>query len=221
MSAEPTTKKARTRARIVGEAAKILREKGIAGASVDEIMEAAELTRGGFYAHFTDKNALVAEALALAFQEARQALFSSPDERRGRRWVEAAASRYLSKEHLAEPAMRCPLPPLTGEIARADALVRAVFTKNVIENVALAERLSGARGKHARAYVVRTLCAWLGALMVARAVDDEAFASEILEATRAESLRDYDARMTPKKRQRTQLKSRKPASAQKRYGENQ
>jgi TetR/AcrR family transcriptional repressor of nem operon len=206
------TKKARSRARIVREAAKVLRTRGIAGASVDEIMEAAELTRGGFYAHFSDKNALVAEALELAFQEARENLLTpkSPEQRSGRGWIEFASRRYVSQEHVQQPTERCPMPPLTGEIARADPLVRAVFTKNVQQNVATAERLIGPRGKRSRAFAIRMLCSWLGAMMVARAVDDEAFANEVLEATRADTLRDYDARTAKKARTRTGKKTPTP-----------
>ena len=159
-------------------------------------MEAAELTRGGFYAHFSDKNALVAEALDLAFREARENLLTpkTQEQRSGRGWIEFASRRYVSQEHVREPTTRCPMPPLTGEIAHADALVRAVFTKNVRQNVDTAEKLIGSRSKHARASAIRMLCSWLGSVMVARAVDDDAFATEILEATRADTLRDYDAR---------------------------
>ena len=174
----------------------MLRDRGIAGASLDEIMEAAELTRGGFYAHFSDKNALVAEALDLAFREARENLLTpkTQEQRSGRGWIEFASRRYVSHDHVREPTTRCPMPPLTGEIAHADALVRAVFTKNVRENVDTAVKLIGSRGKHSRAFAIRMLCSWLGSLMVARAVDDEAFASEVLEAARTDTLRDYDAR---------------------------
>lgn len=208
METNPNTKKARSRARIVREAAKVLRDRGIAGASVDEIMEAAELTRGGFYAHFSDKNALVAEALELAFEEARENLLTpkTPEQRSGRGWIEFASRRYVSQEHAQQPTERCPMPPLTGEIARADALVRGVFTKNVQRNVATAERWIGPRSKHSRAFAIRMLCSWLGALMVARAVDDEAFAGEVLEATRADTLRDYDARAAKKAQARMRTK---------------
>ncbi len=201
MESESAGKKARSRARIVREAARVLRERGIAGASVDEIMEAAELTRGGFYAHFKDKDALVAEALDLAFREARENLLTpkATDPRSGRAWLEFASGRYVSEEHVREPSMRCPMPPLSGEVARADAVVRAVFTKNVKENVAVAYALIGSRNKHARAFAIRTLCSWLGAMVVARAVDDEAFATEVLLSTRADTLRDYDARATKKR----------------------
>ncbi len=213
------TKKASTHGRIVSEAAKLLRKKGLGGASVDEVMEAAELTRGGFYAHFSDKNALIAEALEHAFAEARKALFTPENaaQAHGRGWIEFASARYVSEEHALEPAMRCPIPPLAGEISRADDLVKAVFTKNIRENIALAEKLSGVRGKHARAMVIRMLSSWLGALTVARAVNDRELAAEILEAVRLDSLRDWDARMEPKTRpQRAQRKSRKVVSAQKR-----
>lgn len=40
----------------------LFRERGFGGVGVAEVMEHAGLTHGGFYNHFTSKNALIAEA---------------------------------------------------------------------------------------------------------------------------------------------------------------
>jgi TetR/AcrR family transcriptional repressor of nem operon len=60
---------AQNRERIVGTAARLFRERGIAGVSVADVMAEAGLTHGGFYKHFASKDALVAEAVALAFAQ--------------------------------------------------------------------------------------------------------------------------------------------------------
>src|SRR5882762_4700407 len=49
---------------IVTAAAKLLRERGVDGVGVADLMKAAGFTQGGFYNHFKSKEALVAEVIA-------------------------------------------------------------------------------------------------------------------------------------------------------------
>lgn len=56
--------KARTRALLLGAAAKVFASKGFAGASVDDIAETAGFTTGALYANFDGKEALFIELLA-------------------------------------------------------------------------------------------------------------------------------------------------------------
>lgn len=60
------------RARIVEQASRLFRERGIEAVSVADIMAAAGMTVGGFYKHFASKEALVREACALSFEQATQ-----------------------------------------------------------------------------------------------------------------------------------------------------
>src|SRR2546423_10883317 len=66
----PATHKPTTRRRIVEAASEAFRERGVAETGVDEVMRRAGLTHGGFYAHFSDKTELIAEACAAAFEKA-------------------------------------------------------------------------------------------------------------------------------------------------------
>src|SRR3990167_8622292 len=91
MPASPT-RKARTRAEILDHAARLFRLRGHAGANIDDIMLAAGLTRGAFYAHFTSKDDLSAEPIG-----AGQALPAGL--RTGE--VEPVLDDYLDKESLA------------------------------------------------------------------------------------------------------------------------
>ena len=56
-------RKARTRAEILDHAARLFRLRGYAGTNIDDIMLAAGLTRGAFYAHFKSKDDLFAEVV--------------------------------------------------------------------------------------------------------------------------------------------------------------
>ena len=59
----PARHKTETRKRIVAAAAEQFRQRGLAAVSVADVMAAAGLTHGGFYAHFASKDELIAEAL--------------------------------------------------------------------------------------------------------------------------------------------------------------
>lgn len=54
-----TARRAQTRERLMVAARTVFAERGIPGASVEEICEAAGFTRGAFYSNFVDKSALV------------------------------------------------------------------------------------------------------------------------------------------------------------------
>src|SRR5690242_8286768 len=94
----------RTRARIVRSAQKLFNQHGFEGVSIDDIMAAAELTRGGFYRHFSSKSDLYAEAM--------DCFFTNPA--RGQHWegVEIDPARgqigrqivaaYLSRQHFQD-----------------------------------------------------------------------------------------------------------------------
>ncbi|MCA9774876.1 MAG: helix-turn-helix transcriptional regulator, partial [Myxococcales bacterium] len=83
-------KKARTRAQILEAAARLFRERGYAGVSVQDVMAAAGLTVGGFYAHFPSKEALYAEAFAHALDERSAFYRAAPPELTGREWLNLA-----------------------------------------------------------------------------------------------------------------------------------
>ncbi len=70
-SDERTGRKAESRERILASAGSLVREKGIAGASVSGVMEGAGMTVGGFYAHFPSKRELVAETVGEALRQSR------------------------------------------------------------------------------------------------------------------------------------------------------
>lgn len=54
-----TARRAQTWERLIGAAVGVFAERGVIGASVEEICERAGYTRGAFYSNFTDKDALV------------------------------------------------------------------------------------------------------------------------------------------------------------------
>src|SRR5690349_5903630 len=131
MSRTIAAKSDRTRRRILGAAAAAFREQGVERVGVRDVMKRAGLTRGGFYFHFADKDALLAEALREAAQSnaATHASWTegAPKERKLQAFVES----YLSEEHRDQPELGCMVAALGGEIGRANAKQRKAFTEGI------------------------------------------------------------------------------------------
>jgi TetR/AcrR family transcriptional repressor of nem operon len=167
---------ARTRKRIVSAAAAEFREHGVVATGLADLMNAAGLTHGGFYKHFGSKDQLVAEA----FAEALDALI--------RRLTDAgpgATATYLSDWHRDNPGEGCPLSAIGSELARCDDNTRAVATAGFRKLVDLiAGRSDKPAPAAARARTLVAVSTMIGALTMARVVDDPKLSAEILKEAR-------------------------------------
>lgn len=178
-------RKAESHARIVDVAARTIREQGVDGAGVDRVMGEAGLTRGGFYAHFSDRHAMIAEALDHAFVETKRNLFDLDEA--GEAWLARATRRYVSRAHADTVGTGCPLPALAGEMTRAPAVVRDTFARHVADLVDRTARRLG-EGKvtaASRRRAAAIVASWVGALALARSAD-RALGDEVLAAVREE-----------------------------------
>jgi TetR/AcrR family transcriptional repressor of nem operon len=214
---ERAGKKSKTRAKIVLQASRLLRSHGLDKPNIDEVMAAAHLTRGGFYAHFENRDELVAEALQKAFEEAHKYMFflgefsSSPKASlHGREWVEYASRHYLSEEHIREAIARCPVPVIGSEVARAAPPVRDVFTENMRFILDATARFLGSGNRRDRDRAIRLLSSWFGAMTIARAVNDDALATEVVEACKRETLREWGSDSDSKPAKRNGRRATKP-----------
>jgi TetR/AcrR family transcriptional repressor of nem operon len=168
------------RQRILDVAAKLFREKGFEGIGVDGIMREAGLTHGGFYGHFASKADLAAQACGVALGRSAE------------RWERLArggpdtglaeiAQSYLTKRHRDNPGDGCVFAALGGEVARQSDAVRATLTKGAEAQLGILERLADGRSKsERREQAIRTLSGLVGAMVLARLVDEPALSNEIL-----------------------------------------
>jgi len=178
-----TAAKEETHERIVAVAARAIRRSGYDGTGVADIMKEAGLTHGGFYSHFASREAMLAEAAGRACAQSAAAVAEvvagvPPEDA-----LEAMVRAYLSKEHLAQIEAGCPLAALGSETARQAPDVRRVTTRHIKEMVDLAARQAPDWGQptaHERALV--TVATMVGALLLARAVDDPALSDSLREA---------------------------------------
>src|SRR5207245_518103 len=172
-----------THERIVGAAARAIRRSGYDGTSVADIMKEAGLTHGGFYAHFASREAMLAEAADRAGAEAVAAsarvAATAPPEQAFQRLLHA----YLSKEHLKSVEIGCPVAALGSEMPRQAPEVRRAATRRIKEMIDVIARQSsdwGQPGEHEHALV--TVATMVGALVLARAVDDVRLSDALREA---------------------------------------
>ena len=172
------------RVKVVEAASRLFRERGLAGTNIAAVMREAGLTHGGFYAQFESKEQLEAEALAAAFSRSSS---------RWRRWSEgekaplkAIVSRYLTRAHAENPAHGCALAALAEDVGRSSSrALKRSFAEGLRE---LAEILTGANKgseKARREKALAQLSTMVGAMVLARAIDDRKLGDEILDAARA------------------------------------
>lgn len=173
--------KEKSRERIIAGAARLLRERGMDGASVGDVMSDAGLTHGGFYRHFETKDAMVAAALDQAFDQFISTLSgdgAAPDPKAA---IGDFIKTYLSEGHVAHPGQGCPIPTLAADVGRSSPQVQARFSAGVGRMVsAIAQAMPGDESAR-RSAAWRQLAMMAGAVMMARATD-EPTAREILTA---------------------------------------
>ena len=103
--------KEQTRKKIVETAGRIFRRNGYHASGVDKVMEEAGLTSGGFYSHFSSKQALLAAALTEAGSESRQRVEKGIRGLSGRAWVKGFLGCYLDRKHIERIELAVPWPP--------------------------------------------------------------------------------------------------------------
>jgi TetR/AcrR family transcriptional repressor of nem operon len=173
------------RQRILEVAARRFREKGVEGIGVDGIMDEAGLTHGGFYGHFASKADLAEQACAAAVGKSAEKWEAMARARPETGLAEIARS-YLSKRHRDNPGNGCAFAALGGEVARRSDAVRTTVTKGVQAQLGILERVAGGRSRsERREEAIATLSGMVGAMVLARLVDEPALSDEILTVASA------------------------------------
>lgn len=170
---------AKNRERILQAASRLIREHGIAGVGVDALAEAAGMTHGSLYSQFGSKERLVEEAVAHAISAKSGEV---PEDFA----LDDYVSDYLSPEHRDAPAGGCPFAALACEISRQSRGVRDRFTAGVRGTIALlSSRMpAGLKPRQREDKALAAAASMVGAVVLARAVNDPKLSEDILRATR-------------------------------------
>lgn len=183
---------------ILDAAARLYRERGVAGVGVADITRDAGLTHGGLYRHFESKDALVREACAQAFDWSIAPLDGTPHAPGD---LASRVCAYLSPEHRDHPGDGCPAAALAVDAARAGADLSKVFAQGVERNIDRFARVVGGGlppdavpTPQLRDAATVTLATMVGALVLARATaaGQPALSDEILA-----TVRDHLVRTAP------------------------
>ena len=177
---------AANRERVVEAAGRLFRENGFDGVSIVDLMNAAGLSHGGFYNQFESKGDLAAEACVRALAGSVQR-WQAVVARRPEAPLAAIAEHYLSERHREDPGGGCVYASLAAEAGRqGQPAVKRAFTEGLQPLLAILERHQSAdtdEGRRAAALVA--MSTMVGALVLARAVDDKELSDALLAAGRA------------------------------------
>jgi TetR/AcrR family transcriptional regulator, transcriptional repressor for nem operon len=175
--------KQKTRARIVEAARQLFNLHGFDRVSIDMVMQRAGLTRGGFYTHFMNKEALFAAAVDSFLmgrgKDWRDWGGIDPNQlgpEMARRMVDA----YLSAEHLEQTEGQCPLIALATDVARAGPDVRGSYERLLTAMVHLFAGGQPDRDRRDRALATAAMC--VGGMILARTIPDSGITDAVREA---------------------------------------
>ena len=162
---------------IVSTAANCFREYGVDGISIANLMKAVGMTHGGFYKHFKSRDDLVTQALDAALQSSNKRYHAM-----GKLKFKPFVQNYLSLRHRDNRAEGCALAALLNDMARANAESRALYRSQFERSVERVAGLLEVTDEESRGSAMLILSSMIGALSIARALDDEALSEELLNA---------------------------------------
>lgn len=175
--------KQRSREKILVSASRLFPRLGYEAVSIDTLMDDAGLTRGAFYNHFRNKEEVYSEAIAYA------ALRSPINIEKNsatslNSWFDNTIGRYLSREHVDQEPSPCPLAFLVTDIGQREGAIRNTYTR-VFKNLnkLFSRRL---REQKLRQETIMSVSAMMiGAVAIARALDDKKTADQLLARCKA------------------------------------
>lgn len=191
---------AENRETVINTASRLFREHGFDGIGLKDLMKGAGLTQGAFYKQFESKEDLAAQASARALESSfhrwSTAAGANPNDPLG-----AVLAFYLTLDHRDGRMGGCPIVALGSDAARQSSDVKASFEAGIKAQLELIARLIGETdGATPKATAI--LSTMVGAVTLARAVNDTDLAQAILDAA-ADQVRAIAAnKPSPPSRQR-------------------
>lgn len=165
----------KNRLKILDVASRLFREKGFEAVSVAEVMKAAGLTHGGFYGHFSSKDELIAQTIAHVLTADAGGVGD----------LHAYVDAYLSPKHRDNCAGGCPTAGLAAAVRLQSPAARSAMTDGIRSQIDRASKaLPELDATTRRREAIGSFAAMVGAVILARAVEDPALSDEMLEKTR-------------------------------------
>ncbi|RAN79816.1 TetR family transcriptional regulator [Bacillus sp. SRB_336] len=179
--------KQNTRSKVLQAAAKAIRAEGPDRVAVAGVMAEAGLTHGGFYAHFSSKDELVAAAIGQMFEDARMRVEHETAGRGPAEGLVAYIDFYLSKKHRDARGAGCPMAALSSDLPRMSDASRQQFAAGVQRvTTALGDQLAALGHADAETGARSMMAELIGALSLARVELDAKRSDAILAASRGQ-----------------------------------
>jgi len=182
---------ARTRAEILDHAGRLFRLRGYAGTNIDDVMLAAGLTRGAFYAHFNSKDDLFTEAVIAGTGLRTRLRGAAPA---------AVLKAYLDKAELVASAPTCVLAALPCDVARAPLPARLAYANLLYAAIA---ELAGANKRKLDPDATVAAILAVGAVTLARASGDTRLSDWLLRCAERAVRPLLRPRASPKRKRST------------------
>ena len=173
--------KAKSRERILRQAAGQVRDAGLESISVGKLMRSVELTHGGFYNHFESRSDLLAQALELALSEGRKSSLAGVDPDGGPRSFEARVRSFVSRTHRDSRATGCAIAALASDVARADESSRGVMSGYIDDFVSQIDQSLRTQDEGDAMFAVSAM---IGALLLSRIQVDPKRSDALLKSVR-------------------------------------
>jgi TetR/AcrR family transcriptional regulator, transcriptional repressor for nem operon len=179
--------KAQSRQRILDAAALQLRELGLSGVSIGDLMKSAKLTHGGFYGHFSSRDDLIAEALEKALRDGEESAIRTGSTK-GPRTLKSFLNSYLSKTHRDNPRTGCAISALAGDVARADIRARSIMSDRLGKYF---DNIKDIADDDDNDFAMAVMSMVVGAVTLSRVMKDEKISDKLLLAAR-KAILEYD-----------------------------
>ena len=182
--AHPVGKKEESREKILVSAGQGFRRHGFGGLGIDGLAKAAGVTSGAFYAHFKSKADAFRASVTRGMADLAEGVCRF--RREGGDWVARFVEFYLTERGTCELGESCALQSLTNEVGRSEPQTRMAFEvelQRTIDGLASGMATGSVEGDRAKA--IALLATLSGGISMARAVNDPAFAYEIISALRS------------------------------------
>lgn len=162
-----------------------MRENGHEGISVANLMKNAGLTHGGFYAHFKDRDNLVAEAISRMFEDSKAMVARHRRLSQPREVLTALIDDYLSDDHRQRVGTGCPIAALGSEAARLPPTARRRFEEGLSTfRKSLRDAIAETGVENPDSVASFALSQMVGALTLARATRNVTEANDLLDHVR-------------------------------------
>lgn len=183
---QKTIQKLESKERILNVASRLFKKHGYTATGIDQIMNEAGLTAGGFYAHFKSKTDLLEQAIEHSLAHSRQLLTRDTENLRGEEKVKTIMARYISLLHRDLPEKGCMLPALASEIYRGTKNSNQLIGKYLsLWADFLAENMVGVEtAAEKKQKALNMISQAVGAVLLSRMVKETKLSDEILASAR-------------------------------------